>query len=147
MNLFPNGRAYKEWLDSLVSDRPVLLRDEGRHGAVANTAMLRFASITKDTRQPAHGLIEKDPQTDEPTGYLAETAQQAVFSKIPMYPYEVWERAMKRAMQKLTAWGVTAYNDMSTNAPQLSVYRKMEREGSLNFHVYRHERLGQGSCR
>ena len=135
MKLFPNGRAHKEWLDSVVSDRPVLLRDEGRHGAVANTAMLNFAGITKDTPQPAYGLIEKDPQTGEPTGYLAETAQQAVFSKIPMYPDEVWERAMKRAMQKLTAWGVTAYNDMSTNAPQLRVYRRMEREGSLNFHV------------
>ena len=52
-----------------------------------------------------------------------------------MYPDEVWERAMKRAMHKLTAWGVTAYNDMSTNAPQLRVYRKMEREGTLHFHV------------
>ena len=135
VGLFPKGRANKEWLDSLVSDRPALLRDDTRHGAVANTAMLKLAGITKDTPQPAYGLIEKHPQTGEPTGYLAETAMQAVFSKIPMYPDEVWERAMKRAMQKLTAWGVTAYNDMSTNAPQLRVYRKMEREGSLNFHV------------
>jgi hypothetical protein len=38
-------------------------------------------------------------------------------------------------MQKLTAWGVTAYNDMSTNAPQLRVYQKMEGEGCLNFHI------------
>ncbi len=135
VELFPNGRANKEWLDSLVSDRPALLRDEGRHGAVANTAMLKLAGITKDTPQPAYGFIEKDPQTGEPTGYLAETAQQAVFSKIPMYPDEVWERALKRAMGKLTAWGVTAFNDMSTNAPQLRVYQKMEREGCLNFHV------------
>jgi predicted amidohydrolase YtcJ len=135
MELFANGRAHKEWLDSLVSDRPALLRDEGRHGAVANSAMLKLAGITKDTPQPRYGLIEKDPQTGEPTGYLAETGQQAVFSKIPMYPDDVWERAMKRAMRQLTAWGVTGYNDMSTNAPQLRVYRKMEREGGLNFHV------------
>jgi predicted amidohydrolase YtcJ len=135
MELFPNGRAHKEWLDSMVSDRPAILRDESRHGAVANTAMLKFAGITKDTPQPAYGLIEKDPRTGEPTGYLAETAQQAVFSRIPMYPDEVWERALLRAMQKLTAWGVTAYNDMSTNEPQLRVYQKMEREGCLNFHV------------
>jgi hypothetical protein len=52
-----------------------------------------------------------------------------------MYPDEVWERALRRAMQQLTAWGVTAYNDASTNAPQLRVYRKMDREGTLNFHV------------
>jgi len=135
MELFPNGRAHKEWLDSMVSDRPALLRDESRHGAVANTAMLEFAGITKDTPQPEFGLIETDPQTGEPTGYLAETGQQAVFSKIPIYPDEVWERALKRAMQQLTAWGVTAYNDMSTNAPQIRVYRKMEREGNLNFHI------------
>jgi len=135
LGLFPNGRANKEWLDSLISDRPAILRDETRHGAVVNTAMLKLAGITKDTPQPKNGFIEKDPQTGEPTGYLAETAQQAVFSKIPMYPDEVWERALKRAMQQLTAWGVTAFSDMSTNAPQLRVYRKMEREGSLNFHV------------
>ncbi len=133
--LFPNGRAHKEWLDSLVSDRPAILRDEVRHGAVANTAMLKLAGITKDTPQPKYGFIEKDLQTGEPTGYLAETAMQCVFSKIPMYPDEVWERALKRVMQKLTAWGVTAYTDASANAPQFRVYRKMEREGSLNFHI------------
>ncbi len=135
VGLFPNGRPNKEWLDSLVSDRPAVLRDETRHGAVVNTAMLKLAGITKDTPQPKYGFIEKHPQTGEPTGYLAETAQQAVFSKLPMYPDEVWERALKRAMQKLTAWGVTAYTDASANAPQFRVYRKMEREGSLNFHV------------
>jgi len=133
--LFPKGHPNKEWVDSMVSDRPALLRDDTRHGAVANTAMLKFAGITKDTPQPAYGYIEKDPQTGEPTGYLAETAQQAVFSKIPMYPDEVWESAMKRAMDNLTAWGVTAYIDASANEPQFRVYQKMEREGNLNFHV------------
>ncbi len=133
--LFPQARAHKDWLDSMIRDRPAILRDEGRHGAVVNTAMLKFAGITKDTPQPKYGFIEKDPQTGEPTGYLAETAMQAVFSKIPMYPDEVWERALKSVMQKLTAWGVTAYVDASANAPQLRVYRKMEREGSLNFHI------------
>jgi hypothetical protein len=97
--------------------------------------MLKLAGITKDTPQPKYGFIEKAPETGEPTGYLAETAQQAVFTKIPMYPDEVWERAMKRAMQQLTAWGVTGYNDASTNAPQLRVYRKMDREGNLKIHV------------
>ena len=135
LGLFPNGRANKAWVDSMVSDRPAILRDETRHGAVVNTAMLKLASITRDTPQPAYGYIDKDPRTGEPTGYLAETAMQAVFSRIPMYADEVWERAMKRSMQQLTAWGVIAYNDMSTNAPQFRVYRKMEREGSLNFHV------------
>ena len=133
--LFPSGHPNKEWLDSLISDRPAVLRDETRHGAVVNTAMLKLAGITKDTPQPKGGFIEKNPHTGEPTGYLAETAQQAVFSNIPMYADEVWERSLKRAMQRLTAWGVTAYTDASTNAPQFRVYRKMEREGSLNFHV------------
>jgi len=133
--LFPKGRANKEWLDSLVSDRPAMLRDETRHGAVANTVMLQLAGITRDTPQPKYGFIEKDPNTGEPTGYLADNAQQAVFRKIPMYPDEVWERAVTRALQELTAWGVTAYVDASANAPQFRVYRNMEREGRLNFHV------------
>jgi predicted amidohydrolase YtcJ len=135
VGLFPEGRANKEWLDSLVSDRPAILRDETRHGAVVNTAMLKLAGITKDTPQPKYGFIEKDLRTGEPTGYLAETAQQAVFSKIPMYPDAAWERAMERSMRQLTAWGVTAYVDASANAPQFRIYRKMERDGRLNFHV------------
>jgi len=135
VTLFPNRHPNRDWLDSLVGDRPAVLRDETRHGAVVNTAMLKLAGITKDTPQPKYGFIEKDPTTGEPTGYLAETAQQAVFTKIPMYPDEVWERALKRAMQQLTAWGVTGYNDASTNAPQLRVYQKMDREGTLKFHV------------
>jgi len=102
----------------MVHNRPVLLRDESRHNAVANTAMLKFAGITKDTPQPEFGFIEKDPLTGEPTGYLSEHALQAVFTKIPMYADDVWERALRGAMKKLTAWGVTGYNDMSTNAPQ-----------------------------
>ena len=133
--LFPNGRPDKEWVDSLVRDRPAVLRDATRHGAVVNTAMLKLAGITRDTPQPRNGLIEKDPRTGEPTGYLAETGQQAVFSKLPLYPDEVWERALLRSMQKLTAWGVTAYTDASANAPQFRAYRKLEREGRLNFHV------------
>lgn len=135
VTLFANRHPTKEWLDSLVGDRPAVLRDETRHGAVVNTKMLELAGITRDTPQPKYGFIEKNPRTGEPTGYLAETAQQAVFSKLPMYSDEVWERAMKRAMQQLTAWGVTGYNDASTNAPQLRVYRKMDREGTLNMHV------------
>ncbi len=135
VGLFPNGHPDKQWLDSLVRDRPAVLRDDTRHGAVVNTAMLKLAGITRDTPQPRNGFIEKDPRTGEPTGYLAETAQQAVFSKIPMYPDEVWERALKRSLRQLSAWGVTAYTDASTNAPQFRVYRKMEREGSLNFRV------------
>jgi hypothetical protein len=135
VGLFPDGRPGKEWVDSLVSDRPAVFRDETRHGAVVNTAMLKYAGITRDTPQIKYGLIEKHPRTGEPTGYLADNGQQAVFSKIPMYPDEVWERALRRAMRRLTAWGVTAFNDMSANAPQFRVYRRMEREGTLNFHV------------
>ena len=97
--------------------------------------MLKFAGITRDTPQPKYGFIEKDPRTGEPTGIWPKPLSRLFSARIPMYPDEVWERALKRAMQKLTAWGVTAYNDMSANAPQFRVYRKMEREGSLNFHV------------
>ncbi len=135
VRLFPNGHPSKEWVDSLISDRPAVLRDETRHGAVVNTAMLELAGITRDTPQPRGGFIEKDPRTGEPTGYLAETAQQAVFGKLPTYPDEVWERALRRSLPQLTAWGVTAFTDASTNAPQLRVYRRMEREGRLSFHV------------
>ena len=59
-------------IDAVISDRPVLFMDETAHGAWVNSKALELAGIDADTPQPASGVIGKDPNSGEPTGYLAD---------------------------------------------------------------------------
>ena len=70
----PGGKATKEWLDPHFPDLAVYVIDETGHNAVVNSVALRLAGITKDTPDPEYGVIDRDPKTGEPTGYLSEAA-------------------------------------------------------------------------
>lgn len=60
----------KEELDAATPDNPFMLTLRGGNACVLNSLALEAAGITKDTSSPTGGLIEKDPQTGEPTGYI-----------------------------------------------------------------------------
>ena len=62
------GNPTKALLDTVVPDRPVLLDASDGHSAWANSKALAIAGITKDTPDPPHGRIERDPRTGEPSG-------------------------------------------------------------------------------
>jgi len=64
----------KEDIDDITSDTPVLLKRLDGHMALTNSYGLKLAGITKDTKSPDGGLIEKDPKTGELTGILKDNA-------------------------------------------------------------------------
>ena len=56
----------REWIDSVTPNNPVFVNRLDGHMAVANSAALRAANVTKDTPTPAGGEIPRDPRTREP---------------------------------------------------------------------------------
>src|SRR5687767_13062424 len=68
--VFPTRRQ----LDQIAPDNPVYLIRADGHGAVANSAALKIAGISKDTPSPFGGQIVKDKSTGEPTGMLLDAA-------------------------------------------------------------------------
>jgi predicted amidohydrolase YtcJ len=64
----------KEWLDAVVPDRPVILTSDGGHSTWVNSRALEIAGITRETPDPAGGVIERDSASGEPTGTLREAA-------------------------------------------------------------------------
>jgi len=48
-----------------------------------NSKALELAGVTKETRSPSGGKIEKDAETGEPTGILRENATDLVWKTIP----------------------------------------------------------------
>jgi len=132
---FENGRPHKSLIDEVVSDRPVILIDETNHNAVANSKALELAGITRDTPQPATGVIYMDPVTGEPTGYLAEMGIFPVMSKVPPPSLEKHREAILLSQQIVHAYGVTAIKDMSTSRSALEGYKSLDDEGKLKLRV------------
>lgn len=64
-------------LDTMVSDRPLLLYRYCGHIAVANTAGLDAAGVDPDTADPIGGSLDRDGE-GRPTGVLRETAVSIV---------------------------------------------------------------------
>jgi len=64
----------KEELDAVSQDIPILIVHQSAHLATANSAMLKAVGYDSNTKDPAGGVIQRKPGTNEPNGTLEETA-------------------------------------------------------------------------
>ncbi len=133
--LFPGGKATKDFLDAVVTDRAVMLVDETGHNAVVNSKALELAGITKDTPDPEFGAIDRDSKTGEPTGYLSETAVGLVGKYVERPDAEAFYRGTAKALKEIRQYGTTSLIDMAAGKEAILAYRKLEDEGNLNFRV------------
>ena len=132
---FPGGKATKDWLDPHFPDRAVYLVDETLHNAVANSAALKLAGITKDTPDPEFGVIDRDTKTGEPTGYLSEAAMGLVGKKVKLPDVDANYRGLNRSLAQIRAYGTTSLVDMLAGPNGLEAYRRLEKEGKLGLRV------------
>lgn len=86
-------------LDQVSTEHAVLIWHSSYHFATVNSLGLEIAGITKDTPQPAGGVIRKDPDTGEPTGVLEEVS--------------AYVKAYMHAMTRTPEEGVAAVNAMA----------------------------------
>src|SRR5262249_48842334 len=122
----------KEWIDPVTADHPALLSRMDGHGALANSAALALAKITKDgPEDPLGGKIERDPQTHEPTGILRDTAIDLVEREIPKSDDQTLDSALQRAMNEAHRHGITTVDTMSEWS-DFEVLRRALGKGTLN---------------
>jgi predicted amidohydrolase YtcJ len=133
--LFPNIKMPKEFIDEVVSDRAVVLVAESGHNATANSMALKLAGITKNTPNPEGGVIDKDPKTGEPTGYLSEEAIALVGKFIPVPSDESWYQALVKAIPEMTSVGFTSIVDAKTGTGAIKGYKRLDDDGKLNMRV------------
>jgi predicted amidohydrolase YtcJ len=65
-------------LDKIAPENPVFLTRVDGHAAVANSAALKIAGITRNTPNPFGGEILKDKTSGEPTGMLLDNAMDLI---------------------------------------------------------------------
>jgi predicted amidohydrolase YtcJ len=136
LGLFPpEGNANKAILDAVIGDRPVYLRGSDGHSGWANSKALALAAIDAHTPDPPKGVIERDPNTGEPSGTLRETANELIEAKIPKPTLEENETALKAALHEMASVGITSFVDAWVNESQLQTYAIAEKNGELTARV------------
>ena len=122
-------------LDRATVEHPIFLGRTDGHLAVANSAALNLAGISKDTADPGGGRLDRDPQTGEPTGVLRELAQTMVKTLIPPYTVADFKEGILAACRQLAAWGITSYHDAAVGREAMTAYQELLTENNLPLRV------------
>ncbi|HEX4914759.1 MAG TPA: amidohydrolase [Vicinamibacterales bacterium] len=133
---FNGSMPTRQMLDALVPDRPAYLIAYDGHTGWANSAALKAAGITRRTKNPAGGIIVKDPRTGEPTGALKETAMALMSNVAPQPTEEDRLAAISAAIDEAHRLGITSVQDAGGPAGDLELYDRLRKRNQLTLRIY-----------
>ncbi len=124
----------RQWIDSVTPNNPVFIDRLDGHMALANTAALRLAGITRRTEDASGGVIVRDPR-GEPTGIFKDGAKEPLLRALPARSDEQRDAALRRAMALAASKGVTAAAHVSADLADLGAYLRARRTGDLTIRI------------
>ena len=122
-------------IDSVVSDRPVILERADGHAVVANSKALALAGITKKTPVPEGGFINKDAK-GEPNGMIVDNALPLIETLIPAPDDAYRARAFKAAFDYESSHGWTGVHYMSVPWADVVMLESFAKKGEAPLRVY-----------
>lgn len=133
--LFGAGGPTADLIDEVVSDRPVILSDEGHHSVWVNTKALEAAGITRDTPDPENGKINHYPD-GEPNGFLQEMAIDLITPALTPPTTEDYKKAILYYQQIGLSNGiVAAFEPMLSHTKdepvRMDAYDELDKEDRL----------------
>jgi predicted amidohydrolase YtcJ len=134
LSLFKDANPHKRLLDEISATRPLYFRGADGHSGWANSAALALAGITKDTPDPVNGKIERDVD-GTPSGTLRESAIELVEAHLPKPTLDEDVRALRWAVERLSAVGITSIMDAGVDERRLEAYLALARAGGLDVDV------------
>lgn len=123
-------------LDTISPHNPVFLTRADGHGAVANSAALRLAGITKETANPFGGEILREKKTGEPAGMLLDHAQNLVQRHVPQPTPSELEEALLRGAQRSLQLGWCEIQNAGSIRAEVDLIRKLYGEGKVKLRIY-----------
>ncbi|MEO8501367.1 MAG: amidohydrolase family protein, partial [Vicinamibacteria bacterium] len=122
--VFPGNLPHRKWLDEIVADRPAFMQGYDGHTGWANTRALERAGITRETKDPANGVIVRDAE-GEATGALKEAAQGLVRRLIPKPTDDDKYRALKAGLDLAASYGLTFAHNAGFDLADLPIYERV----------------------
>ncbi len=133
--IFPDASPRRELLDSLVPDRPAYFDAADGHSAWVNSRALALAGITRETKDPPNGRIERDPKTGEPSGTLRESAAGLVYDKLPEHTAADRLAGLRLALSLANRAGLTSLYEANADEDYLAAYKALDEKDSLTARV------------
>lgn len=122
-------------LDKVAPNNPVWLVHTTGHYGVANSAALRLAKISRDTKDPQSGTIDRDAN-GAPTGVLKERAMDLVTGLIPEFAREQQRSGLLKMMADFNSEGMTAAKDPGTEGIRWDLYQELLRENKSTVRIF-----------
>jgi hypothetical protein len=132
--LWPDANPKKSELDALFPDRPVYLESSFGHAAWVNSRALAIAGVTRATRNPANGVIERD-SAGEPSGTLRDAAMLLVKESLPAISPEQQRKSVLAAIRLAHENGITAVIEPGLDAELIAPVVALADSGELDLRV------------
>ncbi|MBE9548383.1 MAG: amidohydrolase [Proteobacteria bacterium] len=102
----------RQMLDEVVPDRPVIIMDEGFHGAWTNSLLLKQLGINRQTKDlvPGFSYYKRDTQGN-PSGYLLEETAGKAMADLNLINEESVTRGTALIIKTMNSYGITAVFD------------------------------------
>jgi hypothetical protein len=126
---------YAADLDKVAPDNPVWLEHTTGHYGTANSAALKLAGITRETKNPGAGTIDRDAN-GRPTGVLKESAQALVRHLIPPYTHEQLKNGLLRIIADFNKEGMTGAKNPGMGQDEWDLYQELLHEGKMNVRLF-----------
>jgi predicted amidohydrolase YtcJ len=114
---FPPTGPLKGDLDEIVDDIPLSLLSEDGHALWVNSRAIELAGVTKDGPCPKGGVIERDPETGEPSGTFREDAMDLINNALPPLSIEQIKQGLRAFAELAASEGITTIHDAMLFAP------------------------------
>lgn len=122
------------WIDAVTPDNPVWLQRLDGHMGLANTAAMKAAGVTAQTKDIEGGTIVRDAGGN-PTGIFKDNAMNLLYKATIDPPRELKDKALQAAMAYVAERGVTSVHNMGT-WDELATFRRAHASGQLKTRIY-----------
>ncbi|MFL6583974.1 MAG: amidohydrolase [Chthoniobacterales bacterium] len=122
-------------LDRIAPHNPVYLRRADGHAAIANSAALKIAGVTRETPNPFGGEILKG-KDGEPTGMLLDNAENLVGSKIPSPTDGEREQALLAGIEREIKLGWCEIQNAGSELADQAIIRRAFEANKIKLRIY-----------
>ncbi|WP_286261219.1 amidohydrolase [Thalassotalea atypica] len=137
-------------LDKVVTDRPVIIMDEGFHGAWANTKAMKILGVNQDTPDPVPEFsYYKRDEHGRPTGYLLEGTATAAIEKLEVITAESIALGTSDVIELMNRYGITSVFDagaLDVDSLQLEVLEKLTKQGKMTVRMVASHMIGKSEA-
>jgi predicted amidohydrolase YtcJ len=126
---FPNNKE----LDSLFPNIPVALTRVDGHAMLCNTAALKVAGITRETKAEGGEILVENNQL---TGLLIDNPMELVEAVFPKPSKQMQITALNDAQQICTSLGLTTVSDAGLDKQVIELIDSLQQANALDMRMY-----------